>query len=149
MGLGNRPFRLYKVRTMRVARPGEEQRWASKQDSRTTGDRTLASPHPHRRAARSFGTCYAATCRSWGPGPSSPRSRPSSSEEISYFSYRHLVKPGITGWAQIHYGYAGSVEQSRIKLAYDLYYVRHHTLLLDVDVMLRTLFVMMARIGSR
>ena len=84
-----------------------------------------------------------------GPRPEQPALAADLESKINYFSYRHLVKPGITGWAQINAGYADSIEATRTKLGYDLYYVRHHTLVLDIDIMLRTFFVMVARIGSR
>jgi lipopolysaccharide/colanic/teichoic acid biosynthesis glycosyltransferase len=84
-----------------------------------------------------------------GPRPEQPKLVAALEADIPYFSYRHLVKPGITGWAQINQGYASSVDESRTKLSYDLFYVRHHTLVLDLDIMLRTFFVMLARIGSR
>jgi lipopolysaccharide/colanic/teichoic acid biosynthesis glycosyltransferase len=68
---------------------------------------------------------------------------------IPTYSYRHLVRPGITGWAQIHCGYAATVEESLRKLSYDLFYVGRHGLLIDLEILLRTGFVMLAGIGAR
>jgi lipopolysaccharide/colanic/teichoic acid biosynthesis glycosyltransferase len=84
-----------------------------------------------------------------GPRPEQPAIVQELQRHIAFFDYRHLVKPGITGWAQIHQGYTASVEASAIKLSYDLYYVGRHSLAMDLDIILRTLFVMAARIGSR
>jgi len=148
VGLGNRPFRIYKVRTMTVAQPGASQQWASKQDSRTTRlgrmlRRTRVDEMPQ------FWNVLRGDMSIVGPRPEQPALAEDLESKINYFSYRHLVKPGITGWAQINAGYADSIEATRTKLGYDLYYVRHHTLVLDIDIMLRTFFVMVARIGSR
>ncbi len=148
IGLGNRAFRLYKVRTMKVAPPNADERWAATDDDRTTTfsrflRRSRIDEMPQ------FWNVLRGDMSIVGPRPEQPKLAAKLESEISYFSYRHLVKPGITGWAQINHGYADSVDASRTKLAYDLFYVRHHTLVLDLDIMLRTFFVMVARIGSR
>ncbi len=148
VGLGNHVFSVLKIRTMSVAPRDATQSWAQVGDKRTTAvgrllRRTRIDELPQ------FWNVLRGEMSVVGPRPEQPSITAQLEEEIEFFSYRHLVKPGITGWAQIHAGYAGSVEESRTKLAYDLYYVRHHTLLLDIDIMLRTFFVMVARIGSR
>ncbi len=66
---------------------------------------------------------------------------------IPSYHLRHLVKPGITGWAQVNYGYGAGSEDAVEKLKYDLYYIRHHSLLLDAMIVLRTLYVMLAARG--
>jgi lipopolysaccharide/colanic/teichoic acid biosynthesis glycosyltransferase len=58
--------------------------------------------------------------------------------QIPFYRARLFVKPGLTGWAQVNYGYASTVEQTGIKLEYDLYYIKHRNLLLDVMIILRT-----------
>ena len=60
-----------------------------------------------------------------------------------------MVKPGVTGWAQINYPYGASVEDAREKLAYDLYYIKHRSLLLDVLVLFGTIRVVLLREGAR
>ena len=147
VGFGNRPFALFKIRTMRaVDYPSEA--WTADRDIRTTRvgrllRRTRLDELPQ------FLNVLRGEMSVVGPRPEQPRIARRLEQQIQHFSYRHLVKPGITGWAQIHHGYAGTVAQSRTKLAYDLFYVRHHTLGIDLDIMLRTFFVMLARIGSR
>ena len=69
------------------------------------------------------------------------------SREIPFYNQRHLVKPGLTGWAQINYPYGASSEDSMNKLKFDLYYIRHASPGLDLQVMLRTIGAMMK--GSR
>ena len=77
-----------------------------------------------------------------GPRPERPHFVSQLARQLPLYRARHAVKPGITGWAQIHYRYGNSIEDSRIKLEYDLYYVRHATLYLDTLIMLQTLSVM-------
>jgi len=58
-----------------------------------------------------------------------------------------LVKPGITGWAQINYGYAATVEDTAVKLEYDLYYIKHRSIVMDIVIMLRTVGTVLGRKG--
>jgi lipopolysaccharide/colanic/teichoic acid biosynthesis glycosyltransferase len=57
---------------------------------------------------------------------------------VPFYRARLLVKPGITGWAQVNYGYASTIEETMIKLEYDLYYIKHRSMLLDLIILLRT-----------
>jgi lipopolysaccharide/colanic/teichoic acid biosynthesis glycosyltransferase len=61
---------------------------------------------------------------------------------IPYYHFRHLVRPGITGWAQVNYSYGASINDTLEKLMSDLYYIRHFSLVLDATVILKTLHVM-------
>jgi len=70
-------------------------------------------------------------------------------EQIPFYAVRHSVKPGITGWAQVRYTYGGNVEESAKKLEYDLYYVKNHSLLLDILILLRTVRVVLLAEGAR
>jgi lipopolysaccharide/colanic/teichoic acid biosynthesis glycosyltransferase len=147
VGVGGQLFRVHKIRTMRVA-DNREQRWAAKTDDRTTRYTRLL------RRLRidefpQFWNVIRGEMSLVGPRPEQPKIVEQLEQDIPYFGYRHLVKPGITGWAQIHQGYAASVDESAIKLSYDLYYVGRLSVLMDLDIMLRTAFVMLARIGSR
>ncbi len=146
VGLGGRPFRLYKIRTMRAAT--SEERWAAHGDTRITRVGAVL------RKLRidefpQFWNVLRGDMSLVGPRPEQPGLVEALEKRIPLFGIRHLVKPGITGWAQIHYGYASSVEGSRVKLAYDLYYVHHYSLLLDLDIMLKTFFVMLLGFRAR
>jgi lipopolysaccharide/colanic/teichoic acid biosynthesis glycosyltransferase len=68
--------------------------------------------------------------------------------EILGYHLRHSVRPGITGWAQVNYPYGRSVADTVEKLAYDLYYIQHHSFLLDASIVLRTLWVMLSFRGK-
>src|SRR6516225_9003908 len=64
-------------------------------------------------------------------------------QSIPFYHFRHLVKPGITGWAQVNYPYVESDEDAVEKLKYDLYYIRHYSLKLDAMIVLKTLYTML------
>src|SRR5437773_10274073 len=70
-------------------------------------------------------------------------------QAIPYYPERHFVKPGITGWAQVRYGYGSSKMEAQEKLEYDLYYVKHHSFTFDLVVLLQTVEIVLLRIGSR
>lgn len=84
-----------------------------------------------------------------GPRPERPEFVAELEREIANYHLRHIVKPGITGWAQVKYEYAASVEGAREKLRYDLYYIRHFTPLLDIWIILKTMRVVLFGLGSR
>jgi len=74
-----------------------------------------------------------------GPRAERPQMVEHFQKEIPFYRARLLVKPGITGWAQINYGYAGNVNETAIKLEYDLYYIEHRNLFMDISILLRTI----------
>jgi lipopolysaccharide/colanic/teichoic acid biosynthesis glycosyltransferase len=84
-----------------------------------------------------------------GPRPERPVFVRELTEKIPFYSERHWVKPGITGWAQIRYQYGASVQDARIKLSYDLYYVKNHGLFLDLLIVLQTVRVILWADGAR
>jgi lipopolysaccharide/colanic/teichoic acid biosynthesis glycosyltransferase len=84
-----------------------------------------------------------------GPRPERPEFVATLEQNIPYYSYRHSVKPGITGWAQISYTYGASVEDAKRKLEYDLYYVKHHNLLFDLTILVQTAEVVLMGKGAR
>jgi lipopolysaccharide/colanic/teichoic acid biosynthesis glycosyltransferase len=67
--------------------------------------------------------------------------------EIPCYHFRHLVKPGITGWAQVNYPYGASLDDTRRKLEYDLYYIRHFSFVLDASIVLKTIHIMVGGKG--
>jgi lipopolysaccharide/colanic/teichoic acid biosynthesis glycosyltransferase len=74
-----------------------------------------------------------------GPRPERPEFVGSLTEEIAYYSLRHVVRPGITGWAQVRYKYGNSVADAKEKLQYDLYYIKNVSLGFDLLIMFQTL----------
>ena len=84
-----------------------------------------------------------------GPRPERPVFVEMLTEQIPFYAVRHSVKPGITGWAQVRYSYGADVEQAMKKLEYDLYYVKNHTLFLDLVILLGTIRVVLLGEGAR
>jgi sugar transferase (PEP-CTERM system associated) len=84
-----------------------------------------------------------------GPRPERPFFVKRLECEIPYYPYRHSVKPGITGWAQIYYPYGASKEDAQEKLKFDLYYIKHMSLLLDLTVILETIKIVLWGRGAR
>lgn len=84
-----------------------------------------------------------------GPRPERPEFVSGLEEKLTYYAERHMVKPGITGWAQINYPYGASLQDSRAKLEYDLYYAKNYTPFLDIVILLHTLRVVLWPEGAR
>ena len=84
-----------------------------------------------------------------GPRPERPEFVADLEQQLSYYAERHMVKPGITGWAQINYPYGASIEDSRHKLEYDLYYAKNYTPFLDILILLQTIRVVLWPEGAR
>jgi sugar transferase (PEP-CTERM system associated) len=84
-----------------------------------------------------------------GPRPERPEFVAMLTEKLPFYGVRHSVNPGITGWAQVRYSYGATVEQSMKKLEYDLYYVKNHTLALDLQIVLETIRVVLLGQGVR
>jgi lipopolysaccharide/colanic/teichoic acid biosynthesis glycosyltransferase len=84
-----------------------------------------------------------------GPRPERPFFVEQLSREIPYYAERHVVRPGLTGWAQINYPYGASIHDARRKLEYDFYYLKNQSILLDLYIMISTVRVILFREGSR
>ena len=84
-----------------------------------------------------------------GPRPERPFFVDQLTAQIPYFAARHSVKPGVTGWAQVRYQYGSTIEDSQEKLQYDLYYVKNHSLFLDIVILFETVFVVLTAKGAR
>jgi sugar transferase (PEP-CTERM system associated) len=149
VGCRGRRFTLLKFRSMtKDAEKDGQASWASINDSRITAvgrfmRRTRIDELPQLinvlRGEMSF----------VGPRPERPPFVATLTEKIPFYGVRHSVKPGLTGWAQVRYTYGGNVEESVKKLEYDLYYVKNHTLLLDLLILLKTVRVVLLGEGAR
>ncbi len=149
IGAGGHPFSLLKFRSMCVnAEPDGHPRWATESDARRTRvgkiiRRLRIDELPQLinvlRGEMSF----------VGPRPERDAFVKDLSKQVSYYSYRHTVKPGITGWAQVSYPYGSSVEDTKKKLQYDLYYVKNHSLFLDLIILLETAHIVLLGKGAR
>jgi lipopolysaccharide/colanic/teichoic acid biosynthesis glycosyltransferase len=84
-----------------------------------------------------------------GPRPERPFFVEQLTSQVPFYALRHTVKPGVTGWAQVRYDYGASIEDALEKLQYDLYYVKNHSLFLDVQVLVETVGVVVSGRGAR
>ena len=84
-----------------------------------------------------------------GPRPEQEKFVEQFAEQIPSYPYRHLVRPGITGWAQVQQGYAASLDETAVKLSYDLYYVSHYSLAMDLLILAKTLRTVLSGRGAR
>jgi lipopolysaccharide/colanic/teichoic acid biosynthesis glycosyltransferase len=74
-----------------------------------------------------------------GPRPERPFFVKEISTIMPFYEIRHIIKPGLSGWAQVNYSYGESIEDSIVKLQYDLYYIKHRSIFLDINIMIKTL----------
>ena len=146
VGFRGRPYRIWKLRTMRNDAEKGGARWASSGDSRVTAVGRFLR-HTRIDELPQFWNVLRGEMSVIGPRPERPEFVEQLAKEILMYPQRHWLKPGITGWAQINYPYGASVHDAREKLCYDLYYLKNASLLLDVHIALRTLGVVMK--GSR
>lgn len=148
VGLFEKEFTVYKFRSMRADAEKDGAVWASAKDNRVTffgrfirkvridelpqiwnilkGDMSFIGPRPERMA-------FVQKLK----------------ETIPYYSLRHTVKPGLTGWAQVCYPYGASEEDARRKLEYDLYYIKNMSILLDINIIFKTIGVVLFPKGAR
>ncbi len=139
-GKGGKPYSFYKFRTMRqdaekdgLARPAEEN------DPRTTRVGHILR-RTHLDELPQVWNVLIGELSIIGPRPERPELVEKYQKEIPFYRARMLVKPGLTGWAQVNYGYAATVEENTIKQEFDLYYIKHRSLFLDATVILRTVW---------
>jgi exopolysaccharide biosynthesis polyprenyl glycosylphosphotransferase len=136
-GLLGKNFNIYKLRSMRINAESEGAQWAKKNDDRVTfiGNlirKTRIDEIPQLvnilKGEMSF----------VGPRPERPEFEIMLTEQIPFYQMRSLVKPGLTGWAQIMYPYGSSIEDSKKKLEFDLYYIKNFSLLLELQIVVKT-----------
>jgi lipopolysaccharide/colanic/teichoic acid biosynthesis glycosyltransferase len=138
IGEGGRKFTLYKVRTMRSSELAPASWATNPNDPRVTGlGRFLRRTHLDELPQ--LVNVIRGEMSLVGPRPEQPEFVDRLEQTIPYYSRRHLMKPGITGWAQIRCGYAGSREGSAWKLCHDLYYLKHRSFALDLTILFETL----------
>jgi sugar transferase (PEP-CTERM system associated) len=149
IGLYGLGFDIIKLRSMRVdAEVGGNAVWAEKDDPRITRvGRVL-----RKLRIDELPQCWSVLKGDMsfvGPRPERPQFVDDLEQQLPYYAERHMVKPGITGWAQINYPYGASIEDSRQKLEYDLYYAKNYSPFLDLLILLQTVRVVLWPEGAR
>ncbi len=145
-GLMGKPFKIHKFRTMREDAESSGAQWAQKKDPRITRigafmRKTRLDEIPQ------LWNVLKGDMSLVGPRPERPEFIEDLKRTIPLYEWRSLVPPGLTGWAQIRHGYTDTTEGIRRKLQYDLYYIKNHSIWLDLEIMLRTIPMIMK--GSR
>jgi sugar transferase (PEP-CTERM system associated) len=148
VGMNGRHFRVHKFRTMRTDAEAAGAKWATKDDPRVT----RIGMFMRKTRLDEVPQLWNVLCGDMGfvgPRPERPEFVPMLVEKIPYFELRHMIRPGLTGWAQVRYGYGATLEQAREKLEFDLYYIKHMTLGLDLLIMFETIKTIIRRQGAQ
>jgi sugar transferase (PEP-CTERM system associated) len=148
VGVGGRHFHVYKFRSMRTDAEAAGAKYATKDD-----------PRVYRFGGIMRKTRIDEIPQLWnvlkgdmgfvGPRPERPEFIPWLAEQLPFYNLRLLIRPGLTGWAQVRYGYGATLAESREKLEYDLYYVKHMSLGLDLLIMFETIKIILRRRGAQ
>ncbi|MGI9435915.1 MAG: TIGR03013 family XrtA/PEP-CTERM system glycosyltransferase [Geminicoccaceae bacterium] len=147
VGLNGRLFDIYKFRSMRADAEADGQaRWAKTNDARVTRVGYFLRMSRLDELPQFFNV-FMGDMSLVGPRPERPEFTEELAIEIPLYRQRHTVRPGITGWAQINYPYGASIDDTRKKLEYDLYYVKNHSLFLDLVTL--TLGIAIGGVGAR
>lgn len=148
VGLNGRIFRVHKFRSMRIDAEKGGAVWAQKDDDRITRVGRVIRKVRIDELPQIFNVLKGEMAFV-GPRPERPVFVDQLSESIPFYSERHRVKPGLTGWAQLCFAYADSEEDTREKLRYDLYYIKNQSLLLDILTMVQTVEVVLFKKGAQ
>jgi len=149
VGRGGKPFSVLKFRSMRVdAEPEGKAVWAKENDSRVTRVGKLLRKVRLDELPQVWNVLRG-QMSIVGPRPERPEFVEELQKSIPYYSERHSVKPGVTGWAQLRYSYGATEEDATEKLQYDLYYIKNHNLMLDILIILQTVEVVLWGKGAR
>ncbi|MBD2343484.1 sugar transferase [Anabaena subtropica] len=141
-GLEGKPFKVYKFRSMYQDAEKRGVQWADKQDPRITRVGRWLRITRIDELPQILNVLWGEMSLI-GPRPERPEFDVKLRQEIPYYDLRYVVKPGITGWAQVMYPYGASVEDAYEKLAYDLYYIKNYSLALDLAIALKTIRVVL------
>jgi sugar transferase (PEP-CTERM system associated) len=148
VGQSGKPFTLLKFRSMSVGAETTAPKWAQQNDPRVTRIGRFIRSTRIDELPRLVNVLLGHMSLI-GPRPERPFFVDQLCREIPYYAERHVVRPGLTGWAQINYPYGASIHDARRKLEYDLYYLKNQSILLDLYIMISTIRVILFREGSR
>ncbi len=138
VGRNGKHFRIYKLRSMVIDAEKDGAQFASKKDVRVTKFGRFLRKSRFDEIPQ-FINVIKGEMSVIGPRPERPVFVKELSEAIPFYEVRHLVKPGVTGWAQVNATYGATEEDALEKLQYDLYYIKHRSLFLDISIVLKTL----------
>ena len=148
VGKNGRTFTLTKFRSMRVDAEQSGPVWASKGDTRTTRVGRIIRKIRVDEIPQ-FWNILKGEMSFVGPRPERPHFVAQLAREIPFYEQRHLIAPGLTGWAQIKYPYGASIEDARQKLQYDLFYIKNQGLMLDAIILFETIKIILFGRGAQ
>jgi sugar transferase (PEP-CTERM system associated) len=148
VGKNGRSFTLTKFRSMNVDAEQDGPVWASKGDTRTTRVGRIIRKIRVDEIPQ-FWNILKGEMSFVGPRPERPHFVAQLAQEIPFYEQRHLIAPGLTGWAQIKYPYGASIEDGRQKLQYDLFYIKNQSLFLDVIILFETIKIILFGRGAQ
>ncbi|GMN01626.1 TIGR03013 family XrtA/PEP-CTERM system glycosyltransferase [Erythrobacter sp. MTPC3] len=148
VGLYGQPFCVVKLRSMRTDAEKDGAQWATENDPRVTRIGRFIRKLRIDELPQTW-SVLKGEMSFVGPRPEVPEFVNSLQQEIPFYGERHMVKPGITGWAQTNFPYGASTEDSRKKLEFDLYYAKNYTPFLDLVILLQTVRVILWPEGAR
>ena len=148
VGLNGDNFIMHKFRSMKKDAESTGAKYATQQENNVTKIGKLMRPIRLDEIPQ-FYDILIGKMSFVGPRPEQPKFAKELSEELPYYNYRHKLKPGLTGWAQTNYKYAATIEEQAKKLSYDLYYIKNRSLLLDLQIILRTFETVVFRKGAK
>ena len=137
-GLDGKPYRIWKLRTMRVDAERHGAQWVGKGDSRITPLGRLLRLTRLDELPQLWAVLQGEMSLI-GPRPERPEFEQDLERQIPHYRLRHLMRPGLSGWAQVNYPYGASVEDAANKLSYDLYYLRNFSFWLDLLILFKTI----------
>ena len=147
VGLNGALFTLYKFRSMRVDAERDGPVWASKDDPRVTRFGKFLRTSRLDELPQLL-NIFKGQMSFIGPRPERPEFVAELRDSIPHYDLRHLVAPGLTGWAQVMYSYTSSVDEAARKLEYDLYYIKNHSIQLDFAILIKTVILVLRRMGQ-
>jgi sugar transferase (PEP-CTERM system associated) len=148
VGKNGRLFTLTKFRSMRIDAENSGPVWASKADDRATRVGRIIRKIRVDEIPQ-FLNILRGEMNFVGPRPERPHFVAQLAKEIPYYEQRHLIAPGLTGWAQIKYPYGASIEEAREKLQYDLFYIKNYSLMLDAIILFETIKIILFGRGAQ
>ena len=148
VGKNGRPFVLTKFRSMKLDAEKAGPVWANKADERITRVGRIIRKIRVDEIPQ-FWNILRGEMNFVGPRPERPHFVAQLAQEIPYYEQRHLIAPGLTGWAQINYPYGASIEDARQKLQYDLFYIKNHSLFLDAIILFETIKIILFGRGAQ
>ena len=147
-GLNQRLFKIKKLRTMRMNAEENGPQWSERNDMRITKIGQIMRTLRIDELPQLFSVING-DMSLIGPRPERPEIDNKLTKKIPHYNLRYKIKPGLSGWAQVNYPYGASIEDARVKLSYDLYYIKNFSILLDCIIFFKTLKLVLNGRGSR